>query len=429
MTLTLGLKVSQRLTMTTYMQQAIQILQMSQDELMSFVEEQAQDNPLLDVCFPSHYTSACNQTHHHDIQDVSTATLTHHLLEQLQYHSLPKKDFVIGKEIISSLDLCGYLLTPIREIALQCNASEKQVQKILKLIQTFEPLGVAAHSLSECLIIQLKEKKKLNALMKNFLENLHLIERGNIASIAKNLQISITQAHHCLSEIRRHCNPKPGLCYHASRVNLTIIPDLIAYKEHGKWCVSLNTEAIPRVILNSIMLQDIVAQEYLKKQQASGKWLIDALHKRYQTILAVGKKIVEIQQLFLEYGPTTIQPMSLKKLAAVLDMHESTISRVTSRKFIKTPKGVFSLKSFFAHTITSKDADSYDMCNKGIMDIMVKLIQQEEKKSPYSDEQLMERLRDRGIVIARRTIAKYRKIMNIAPSHIRKMEKTLSQFS
>jgi RNA polymerase sigma-54 factor len=424
MVMNLNLSLSQKLVMTQSMQQSIEILQMSHDELVDFLNDFSNNHPLLDIQFSSPYQGGKNACGTEDAllnyPDHHYCGLSSYLKDQLVFLNLPKHLHDTAVSILSYINDIGYIDYSMEELANLVKKSPQKVEKALKVIQCFDPTGVGARNLQECVLIQLKKLNMLSPLMETFVKNLHHLENYDLHYVSKHIGLSYEFCKKALHDIRIYCCPKPGLSFSGFNPLLFQMPDLIMLKQDNIYTVSLNADAIPSIVLKSISLEDHYAQSYMKQQNAAGQWLIQSLKHRYEKILKVGKKIIDIQKSFFDHGPQALKPMSIKILAQDLDMHPSTISRITSQKFIKTPKGTFPLKFFFTHTLSNDD--DLHISNKGIMDIMKKIIDGEPSERPYSDEQIMRMLENRGIKIARRTVTKYRKNLNIDSSQQRRLD-------
>lgn len=429
MTMHLNVSTSQKLVMTQNMQQAIEILQMSHDELLDFLDDFSNRHPLVDVQFSTPYQGGKNTSSEVEdpllnSPDPHYHSLLFYLNDQLVFLKLPKNLHDTAKMIISYINDVGYLDHSIEELSYLIKKSPQKIEKALKIIQNFDPIGVGARNLQECISIQLKKLHMLSPPMEIFIKNLHYLENHDLQYVSKNTKLSYDFCKKALCDIRTYCCAKPGLRFSKFDPSLLQMPDLIVTKEDQNYMVLLNSDAIPSIILKSISQEDHHAQSYMKQQNAAGQWLIQSLKYRYEKILKVGKKIVDIQKSFFDHGPQALKPMSIKMLADDLDMHASTISRITSQKFIKTPKGTFPLKFFFTHTINN--SDELHISHKGIMDIMRKIINNEPVERPYSDDQIVTLMKNRGIKIARRTVTKYRKNLNIASSQQRRVHYLMS---
>jgi len=364
-------------------------------------------------------------------QAGETDVLTEHLLWQLNCTHLSHQDREIALAIIDSVDDNGYLMQPIEEVysGLLNDFPElefDEVEAILHLVQRFDPVGIAAGSPSECMSIQLSQYapdtphlKKALALVENYLEQL---AANDFALLKRRLQASDEELLEIIRLIQT-TNPHPGSLISEKHAEY-IIPDVYVKKRQGKWEVTINPENSPRLRVNDqyaslIKRSDNSAQNlYLKDHLQEARWFIKSLQSRNETLMRVAGAIVRRQQAFLDYGEEAMQPMVLRDIAEELEMHESTISRVTTLKYMHTPRGIVEFKYFFSSHVST--ADGGECSATAIRAIIKKLVAAERADKPLSDNKIALLLGDQGINVARRTVAKYREAMQIPPSNERK---------
>ena len=357
--------------------------------------------------------------------------LNEHLLWQLNCSHLTETDHEIGLAIVDSTDDSGYLTQSVEDIhaGLQAEFEEielDEVEAVLHLIQRFDPIGVAARSPAECMTIQLSQfhpdtphLNKALALVDKYLEHL---ASNDFALLKRRLQANDAELAEIIKLIQT-TNPHPG---HAISENHAqyIIPDVYVSKNSGKWRVSINPENAPRLRVNNhyanlIKRSDNSEQNtYLKDHLQEARWFIKSLQSRNETLLRVGNAIVDRQQAFLEYGEEAMQPMVLRDIAELLELHESTISRVTTQKYMHTPRGILEFKYFFSSHVSTSDGG--ECSSTAIRAIIKKFVAAERVDKPLSDNKIALLLGDQGINVARRTVAKYREAMHIPPSNERK---------
>ena len=357
-------------------------------------------------------------------QDVSPVTLSERLLEQLHCLPLNDKEVEIGEYIIWNLNEDGYLCCDVDMIARNLGVSEEEVEKILKVIQTFEPAGIAARDLRECLLIQLRERHgspEAIAILENYFDD---FKNKRFEKIAQKMNLSLKKVKQAMEEIAS-LNPKPGEGYISQEQNY-IIPDVIVERVNGDFVVTLNESRVPHLRINQTyrhLLMDRKntpkeVKEYIRKRLESARWLINSIHQRRITILRVMNAIVNRQREFFEKGIGHLKPMILKDIAEDVGMDISTISRVTNGKYVQTDFGVFELKYFFSEKM--KTVDGEEISNRHIKDRIREIIENEDPRRPYNDQQIVELLKKEGVRIARRTVAKYREQMMIPVARLRR---------
>lgn len=348
-------------------------------------------------------------------------SLHDHLTEQLHIVLRDQQELMIGAEIIDQIDEAGYLRGSVLEIATRLGAEEELVGDILTVIQTFEPCGVGARSIKECLCLQLKDKDRLDPAMAAFIENIELLAKGDLKGLIKVTQASEEDVRDMITEVRG-LTPKPGYAYGGETVH-AVVPDIFVRQgPDGMWKVELNTETLPRVLANQVYYNEINggahAEEdklFLSEQMTNANWLVKSLDQRARTILKVASEIVRQQDAFFAYGIRHLRPLNLKVVADAIEMHESTVSRATSNKYMATPRGLFELKYFFTASIASSSGGEAHSA-ESVRFRIKELIDNEVEKAVLSDDRIVEILKEDGIDIARRTVAKYRETLGIPSS-------------
>jgi RNA polymerase sigma-54 factor len=355
-------------------------------------------------------------------------SLQDHLLEQLQLTIENPQQRIIGLHLIDLVDERGYLPDDVTGICDTLGCSEKEVETVLEQMQRFDPAGVFSRSLSECLAIQLREKDRLDPAMEKMLQHLDVMAAGEVQKLARLCGVEEEDIPLMYQEIRE-LNPKPGYLF-GSDVVQTVIPDVFLRKApDGGWQVELNAEALPRVLVNRQYYSRISEsarrkedKKYLSEQLAHANWLTKALDQRAQTILKVSTEIVRQQDAFFRKGLRYFKPLTLRDISEAVDLHESTVSRVTTQKYLSTGTAVYELKYFFSSSVggsTGGDAHS----SEAVKYVIKEMIDAENPKDILSDDTIAERLQEKGIDIARRTVAKYREAMDIPSSPARRREK------
>ena len=357
--------------------------------------------------------------------EVSESTLPEHLLSQLHTTKLSELEESIGEYIIWNIGDDGYLAIDTSTIAINFNTTEDDIEKVLQIIQRFDPIAIAARNLQECLLIQVLEFENPNDLVITVLRD-HFDDFKNkrFEKIAKKLSITIEEFKLILNEIIK-LNPKPGEGYLNMNQNY-IIPDLAIIEEDGEYKVVLNDWNVPHLRINHTYKKLLVnnkkttkeTKDFIKQRLESARWLINSIHQRRLTILKVTNAIIQRQLDFFKQGRDYIKPMILKDIADEIEMDISTISRVTNGKYVQTDYGVFELKYFFSERIKSSYGE--DVSNKKIRNNIKKIISKEDPDKPLNDQKIADILKDDGFKVARRTVAKYREQMMIPVSRLRK---------
>lgn len=465
-----SMNLSQTLRMTPQLQQAIKLLQLSRMELEGAVRKELEENPILEETqdlkeddlkrtkeaadvvetpttgddqnpqkqdefewesyLENSYKPAQNMAGGNEeimnYENVisTTESLHDHLMWQAKMFGFSEDELAVAEVIINYIDDDGYILTPLAEIAESEKIDAQELEAILKFVQEFDPAGIGARDLKECLLIQAKAVEEdthdLVRLINNHLKDL---EKKNFDAIAKALGRDIREVAD-MCKIIYAMDPKPGRIYAAMDTHY-VTPDVYVYKVGDDYMVSLNEDGLPRLKISNFyknMLKGAgnneKTQDYIQEKLRSAVWLIKSIHQRQRTIFKVTDSIVKHQKEFLEKGPEYIKPMVLRDIANDIGMHESTVSRVTTSKYVHTPQGIFELKYFFNSGIATSDGDS--LASESVKVKIKELINKEDSKNPYSDQQIVDLLKKAGIEIARRTVAKYRDVLRILPSSKRK---------
>jgi RNA polymerase sigma-54 factor len=476
MKMNLNLKMSQKLVMTPMLQQAIKLLPLARLELAQLVRQEIIENPVLEELLEdendnenspeneqenNQEETGFNEDATSDAEPSSTsqdqeidwdsyfqgnidkgmsvesyaekpsiestykkeANLADHLMWQLELAVNSESDKFIGSCIIGNIQNDGYLCAELNEIAEICNTEEDNVLRVLSLIQNFDPIGVAARSLKECLMNQASILPDKNPYVEILIEKyLERLEDRFLPKIASELKIDLKDVLDALKIIRDLC-PKPGLLFNSERVDY-VVPDLVVIKTDEGYDVVLNDDGVPNLKVSSYYhnllktTKEGQTKEYLEDKFRSALWLIKSIDQRRQTIYKVGKSIVKLQKGFLDDGLSYLEPMVLKDVAKDIEMHESTVSRITTNKYIDTPQGIFELKFFFHSGIKSYMGNA--MSSIRVKNMIKEIINEEDGDNPLTDDQMVEALMRKNAKIARRTITKYRKELNIPPASKRK---------
>ncbi len=459
----LRLGLSLQLRMTPQLQQAIRLLQLSSLELEQEIQETLYNNPLLEVDeqaeielpeqpepnaaesdaddepdeirepeFMSLRDASSHQGDYDDnadIEDTHSQSLQEYLLWQLNLTSLTPLDYRIGEIIIDAIDASGFLSVELSDILAALpdqDVAEEDVVAVLHRIQRFDPPGVAARSLNECLLVQLDLLDRSDpavevarAILERYLD---LLPKTDVQSLAKRMRRAADEVEAGMG-LLRSLNPKPGYNWGSESADY-IVPDLILVKLHGRWQVSLNSLIQTRLRVNpeyasmARQAEEPGTKEYLRTHLQEARWFIRSLESRNDTLLRVGRAIVDHQSDFFEQGAEAMRPLILRDLAEKLELHESTISRATSHKYLMSPRGMFELKYFFSSQLSTTTGG--EASSTAIRALISRLIKAENPRKPLSDSQLTSMIEEHGIQVARRTIAKYRELEGIPPSSERK---------
>jgi RNA polymerase sigma-54 factor len=471
-----SLKLTQQLIMTPQLQQAIKLLQLSRLELLTAINQELETNPVLEESLedqeseswegnseelpneiplpetaPAELTVESSVREDFDwesyledkippsirqeretrdsptIENLSPVgpSLKSHLLWQLQMASMTDEEKFIGVLIIGNIDEDGYLQTSVEEIAKELQLAESEVEQVLKKIQEFEPLGICARTLQECLLIQFDAKNLDNPLVRPIIES-HLknLENRNYTNISKDLKVSLEDVTRAV-EIISQLEPKPGRSFDSQEIRY-VNPDIYVHKMGDEYEISLNEDGLPKLKINSYYRDALSGttevsedtKNYIQNRLKSAIWFIKSIHQRQKTIYRVAKSIITFQEDFLNDGIARLKPLTLRQVAEDVQMHESTVSRVTTNKYMYTPQGVFELKFFFNSGISRTQGDQ--VASESVKDKIKQLVVSEDTENPYSDQDIVNLLKKSNIVIARRTVAKYREMLGLLSSSKRK---------
>jgi len=463
------LKLTQQLIMTPQLQQAIKLLQLSRLELLETINQELEANPMLEevqdevaesekkeeVSTESYAEVEISEKMREDfdwetyLEEYNTGTpvlmekdpnrewptydhkltaaasLEEHLNWQLRMSDLSDEDKEIGSYIIGNLNQDGYLDATIEEIAAMGNVGLEQVETVLAKVQLFDPPGVASRDLRECLLIQAKNLELEDDLVVRIIEDhLHYLETKNYQALVKVLKRTPEDVKQAI-DIILHLDPRPGSAYNEESVQY-ISPDVYVLKIDGEFVILLNEDGMPKLRVSSYykdaLSHDAVlpadAKDYIQGKLRSAAWLIKSIHQRQRTLYKVTQSIIKLQQEFFEQGAGHLRPMVLRDVAEDVGMHESTISRVTSNKYMHTPHGIFELKYFFNSSINSVLGEA--VASESVKDRIRQIVREEDAAKPYSDKEIVSILQQENVDIARRTVAKYREMLGILPSNKRK---------
>lgn len=475
-----NLTLTQQLVMTPQLQQAIKLLQLSRMELVEMIQEEMEQNPALEEAEQQSDPKDATNNPDKEISDaaekatqeitkevtieekVSTdtdwenyineynstgrthieretreapnyeaftsrdKTLEEHLRWQLMLQGLSENEEKIGFMIIGNIDKDGYLRSTTEEIAESGEFEIKKVEKTLKILQGFDPSGVCARNLGECLLTQINFLGIDNDIIKRIItDHLKNLENRNIKAIAKDLKISHDDIRDAVKVIQ-YLEPKPGRIFSPDESSF-ITPDIFVYKDENGYKIVLNDDGLPKLRINNFY-RDAVSKNkklpkdtknYLNEKMQSASWLIKSIRQRQKTIYLVMESIIKFQQEFFDKGIAYLKPLILKDIAQDIEMHESTISRVTTNKYTYTPQGLFELKYFFNSAI-KRQSGGGELASESVKEKIKTLVKNEDPDHPLSDEKIAMVLKDANVNIARRTVAKYRKMLKILPSNKRK---------
>ncbi len=457
------LGMSQRLVMTPRLQQALKLLQMPTLELQQVLKQEILQNPLLeevddiveapeddeeekekekDEAAPSDdkeewddfYDTAWNSGGNAEVEErddfiervpVAKQTFSEYLSSQLRLSTEDEMILEIGEYIIGSLDDSGYLTTGVEDIARTFGVGEEVVEKALELIQTFDPPGVGARELRESLLIQLRMKDLGDSLAATIVrDHFDEFKQKKYLDLSKKLKISLKEIQ-AQAAVIGSLNPKPGLDIFAENPHY-VIPDLVVERVGDKFVIFLNDRNVPRLRISQSYKDELQrdsgisaeTRDFIQGRLKNAKWLIQTIEQRRRTMIKVMQSIVEEQKEFFEKGTVALKPLTLQQVASKIDMHESTVSRVTTNKYVQTPKGVFELKFFFSSSLGTQSGD--EVSAKSAKVNIQRIIAGENPKKPLSDQKIADILEESGLIIARRTVAKYREQLGILPARHRK---------
>ena len=352
-------------------------------------------------------------------------TLSQVLMDQVRETDLNEEERHIAELIIGNIDDYGYLKATVEEMSVTTNLPGKKISDVLEVIQTFDPPGVGALDLRECLVLQLERAGRLDSLEYRIVRDfMDALGKRRIPEIARGTGYTVEEVQDALGRISR-LEPRPGRAF-LPDADQYVLPEVFVQKVGNDFAVTTNDEHIPHLRISNIY-KDLMSQgensaevkNYIREKIRAGKFLIKSLHQRQQTILNIAKEIVKRQRDFMEKGVAHLRPMTMAQVADVVGVHETTVSRAVSAKYMQTPQGVFEMKYFF--TAGLQTASGVDVSNASVKDMIDEIFKHEEATKPLSDQEVVKMLGDKGISIARRTVAKYRSELNILPSNLRKV--------
>ena len=438
MKLSFNLKLSQSLKLTPLLQQSIKLLQASQVEINDLINDYINENPFLEYednlsiskprnQYTKNYNANENQDDFYDIFENQTKNLTlkEFLIENSGVFSMSEREQLVFYYLIDAINDDGYLITDFHDLIIDIPISPKissfELEAALKIIQACSHPGIGSRNLSECLTLQLeniKDTKNITKIAQIITKDyLNYIPANKVSELSRIIRASEDEIQTAIKLIKS-LNPRPGQIFKAIEKNDFINHDLEVINKNNQWEIFLNDEEFLKLKIVNHYDELLQKENSLKDKFQEARWLVKNLEQRSITILRVSKEIMSYQVNFLDNGEEFIKPLKLKDIAEKLELHESTISRVTNNKFIKTPHGLFELKFFFSKAVASTEKDGTS--SKSILAKIRYIVNNEDKKKPYSDEKIVLLLKQEGIVVARRTIAKYSDILNIAPSNQRK---------
>ncbi len=355
---------------------------------------------------------------------VSETSLQEHLMQQAEMTELSPPALTAMKHLVGSLDDRGFLTQQPADVALQTGLPLDAVQEALKVLKGFEPAGIGAKDLAECLLLQLASKGHGHSLaMRMIRDHFELLTRRRIPELARKLGADADDVQSAIEEIGK-LDPAPGRRF-AEDNNRVVIADVTVEKDGDEWKINLNSDYIPRLRISSTY-RDLIAKgtlskeerDYLRERMRSGKFLIDSIEQRQRTIERITREIINAQKEFFENGVSHLKPLTMTQIADVVGVHETTVSRAIANKYIKTPHGVFDVKYFFTPGYQADSGAS--VSNTSVKEMIAELVSVEDKAAPLSDQELVTKLQEKGIKIARRTVAKYREELGILPSNLRR---------
>ncbi len=357
---------------------------------------------------------------------ANTKSLADHLNEQAQLAFAKTEDRLIARFLIDLVDADGYIRSSLDDAAASLSVSLEEIERILSTLQTFDPPGICARDLAECLALQLKEKNRFDPFMERLLENLDLIAACDFQRLKKVCGVDADDLREMIAELRQ-LNPKPGSAFDHAEIE-TLVPDVVVRRgADGEWRAELNPGAAPSLAVDRAYYASLKARcrsdadrSYLGDRLSSANWLVKSLEQRLATILKVATAVVEEQSAFFDHGVRHLKPLNLRQIAAKIGMHESTVSRVTSNKAIATPRGIFEMKYFFTSAIAGSGASLEAHSSEAVRDRIKEFILNETPAEILSDDRIVTLLKADGIDIARRTVAKYREALRIPSSAARR---------
>lgn len=357
---------------------------------------------------------------------TSNGSLQENLLEQIRLSDIPEEDRQIAELLVGNIDDKGFLQASLQDMAMMTSLAVERIEVVLKKLQViFHPAGIGARNLRECLMLQLERQDRQKSIEYKILdEHFEALGKRRIPEIARGLGVSLDHVQEAMARIA-HLDPRPGNAYQAES-QVYIVPEVFVEKKNDEWVISTNNDHIPRLRISNVY-KDLMAQansspeirDYIRDKIRAGKFLIKSIHQRQQTITNIAKEIVKRQSEFFEKGVTFLKPLTMVQVAEVVGVHETTVSRAVSGKYMQTPQGIFEMKYFFTSGIQTEDGAG--VSNTSVKDMVSEMFRKEDTTKPLSDQEVVAMLKAKGINIARRTVAKYRSELNILPSNLRKV--------
>jgi RNA polymerase sigma-54 factor len=470
----LDLRQTQALVMTPQLQQAIKLLQLSNIELSAYIEHELEQNPLLERDDTAGESADQSEPSPAEAEEVEAwdavagadgegsidlagdpvawqgatprpqpgetlpgldqtltrpTTLRDHLLAQLSVDLTDPADRLIGAHLVDMVDEAGYLQGDLSEVAERLGCTVARVEAALGLLQRFDPAGVFARSLAECLALQLKDRDRLDPAMQALVDNLALLASRDAPALMKLCGVDSEDLAEMVAELKA-LNPKPGLAFDTAAAE-PIVPDVLVRPQAGGFAIELNSDTLPRVLVNNRYYAEVAGaarnksdKDYLAERYQQANWLVKALHQRATTILKVATEIVRQQEGFFRHGVQHLRPLVLRDIAEAIEMHESTVSRVTSNKYMSSPRGILELKYFFTSAIAA--ASGGESLSAEAVRYRIKSLIEAEGDEVLSDDRIVEILLKQGVDIARRTVAKYREALRIPSSVQRRRARALT---
>lgn len=448
-----GLALQQ--TLSPQMQQSLHILQAPLMELRQLVTAELESNPTLEeeqrevarepegeapqraelldqwkeyyvqraASEPWTADAQAKREHFFDSQ-TKAPTLQQYLLDQMNGSDISSRNRGIAFVVIGNIDDRGYLRARASEIASQAGCTEEEAERVIEIVQGFDPAGVAARNLSECLLIQLRRNGKQYSLESRIVQHyLEELSRRKLPEIARLCHVSVSDVQNAVESIAR-LEPRPGRPFSADDEQ-TILPDVIVERDDEGYAVSLNGDGVPSLRIGdgykdmlSQAAGDREVRDYLRDKIRGGRFFIRCVQQRQHTLLNIAREIVERQRDFFDHGPAHLRPMTMSNVADAVGVHETTVSRAVSGKYLASPRGLFDLKYFFTSGYTKKNGET--VSNESVRQAIAEIVRGEDSRNPLSDQDIVAMLSERGLPIARRTVAKYREQLAILPSHLRK---------
>jgi len=436
-------------TLSPQMQASLNILQAPLAELRDLVDAELRENPALEEVAPAHPETAgekprsgmeeqwndyygqravsepwtreaAERRQHFFDSQVSPPSLLEHMMAQTA--AWPEADARIAAEIIGNLDEQGYFRADVEDVAYAAGVSPLEAERVLEKVQGLEPAGIAARNLAECLYLQLKSQGRQYSTEARIARH-HLEELGRkkMAEIAKALDVPAPEVHRAAAAIAQ-LEPRPGAAF-SFEAEQVVIPEIVIERDGDEFAVRLSQDGIPSLRISDDykdMLSGSVREvrEYLRDKIKGGNFFIRSIQQRQNTLLNIGREIALRQREFLEHGPSRLKPMTMSQVADAVGVHETTVSRAASGKYIATPQGIFEIKYFFTHGYTNSEGEA--VSNESVRQVIASLVKEENPRHPHSDQEIVRLLVEQGLAVARRTVAKYREQLGILPSHLRK---------